>query len=544
MDPDSPVDLYARLALEIVQYIRRIYSDGFALQYAEDILSNEHVDSQKVKEILYCVFSLYLIDEIATQPTTRRDFIDMSSYYYRSESFSMDWPRRYMEKYAIDSDHIARRHSLFFSNENFLRNFLKISPSERLGSICGVETDSYDMKCPVSRQEFYINYFFAFPGEFRQLFFERFRPNAFSLPAVRRRITNRLDNYFSEILKSARKSNLQEQIKAILGPSDGYVLTNSGTTANELAIKLVENVQGKSFYHTYWYYENVNNHPCSYFHEIAGHEIEFDTFFVNLNATNFIDMEEPTVFEGVGDELSKLMRILGGSDKRFVLVIDVTINPFFHLDDVPPNVRVIRTGSLSKFMGGMNNGFAGVLLLDKAHAQEAQMAAEFYGVSLQGLDEKYAFIDDLALYPPRITKVSSYFTDRFAYHGWHLVNVGVSYVLVPSKNTVKGHIERIIGQSALTDRQFMWRTRDRINELLSSMTLHVEFGDSFLFPFTRINLQGPEIATQLDTGSGMKYKYRLPRISIGFEEDPGNEKLYYVLFRGIIDALEEEYHKL
>ena len=54
-------------------------------------------------------------------------------------------------------------------------------------------------------------------------------------------------------------------------------------------------------------------------------------------------------------------------------------------------------------MGGINNGFAEVLLLDKAYAQEAQMAAEFYGVSLQGLDEKYAFIDDLALYP-RITK--------------------------------------------------------------------------------------------------------------------------------------------
>ena len=99
---------------------------------------------------------------------------------------------------------------------------------------------------------------------------------------------------------------MQEQIKAILGPSMN-MCSQTRNDGEQLAIRLVENVRKELLPRLQL--RKRQQQSCSYFHEIAGHEIEFDTFFVNLNVTNFIDLKSRPYLKLLKTTF-KLMRIL------------------------------------------------------------------------------------------------------------------------------------------------------------------------------------------------------------------------------------------
>jgi hypothetical protein len=74
-------------------------------------------------------------------------------------------------------------------------------------------------------------------------------------------------------------SEIDENLKSILHEHQDFVLTSSGTSANELVIQYLNSNNQKSYYHKYWYFENLGSNQSFYFYEIDGNESSFDNFF-------------------------------------------------------------------------------------------------------------------------------------------------------------------------------------------------------------------------------------------------------------------------
>jgi hypothetical protein len=269
-------------------------------------------------------------------------------------------------------------------------------------------------------------------------------------------------------------------------------------------------------------------------------------FFINIQPTNFIDEVNPFFFETIKEEVSTLLCKLEKYNKEFFIVIDVTSNPFFSMQTTAKNIHIIKTISLSKYQEGVNTGFAGVVIADNADVLKIKPLSDSFGFTINELDKRFLFLQDIGHYKERILQIENFTNEQtFDYLGWRIYPTGLSVILVPNIETSRQHIKKFTNQTVISDRKFAWILRDRVNELIRKLGLKdMYFGDSFLFPTSRINIQGPSIKVSGHSDNPCVFKYRLPRISPGYETDLKNKKMYNDLYKGVVDIYMDEYSKL
>lgn len=520
---------------------------------SDDFLANTRflltrdINVDMIKNILYGIISFYLIDEMALQPVEKINFVDMGSYYYRSESYNIDFPNEYHEKYQIPISHIDREKSIFYSNNNFIKNFLKTSPKENLGSIDIIISEDPDLKMPSSRQAFLIEYFLLYPERFNELFKSRYNSKFKNSDIFKLRQAKNYEQFLSIRLANLDYSEeIKQHLSSIIKPDEDYILTSSGTAANQLVIQYLGNDQSKNFYHKYWYYENLNNNKTNYFHEIETKESSFNNFFINLEPTNFIDLVNPGYIEDVEKSLKILIAKLKESKGKYNLIIDVTSNPFFEIGTKLGNINIIKTMSLSKYQEGLNTSFVGIVIAKSKDINQMLPVSEKFGFTMNELDKRFLRLPDITSYKKRIKKIESFLLNKFPnYQNWEIIPVGLSVILVPNKDIIDFHVKKFSEQTQISDRKFAWLLRDRINELIKTTKFKdMFFGDSFLFPTSRVSIQGPSINAKNYSKNNHKFKYRLPRISPGYDSNFNNIDDYYDFYRGIINIYTEEYSKL
>jgi hypothetical protein len=543
----NETDIHKKILIDLIDLLTKDYGEDVFLIKARFLLSKEEIQVGVIKNILYGIISFYLIDEITLQPVEKMNFIDMGSYYYRSESYSVDYPNEFHERYQIPHPHLERKFSIFYSNKNFIQNYLKAESGEELISVSIIKTEDPDLKIASSRQLFLIEYFLLHPQLFKEMLLANYSGKFKDSEVFKIRKENNFAQFLcSRITEDLSDGEIRTNLSKLLNKDQDYILTSSGTSANELVIQYLNSNNQKDFYHKYWYFENLSSNQSHYFHEIETDLMNYDNFYINIRATNFIDMNGPVFVENIEKELNVLISKLEKIDKNFNLVIDVTSNIFFNIQTNSKNLNIIKTVSLSKYQEGINTGFAGLVIADNVNIFKMRPVADYFGFTMNELDKRFLFLPDINQYRERILKIND-FTNKqtLNYCGWEINPIGLSLAIIPNKETFDYQIKKFSNQVKISDRKFAWLIRDKVNELIKRLDLKdIYFGDSFLFPTSRINIQGPIIKASDHSENLHTFKYRLPRISPGYEIDLKNEDKYNEFYKGIIDIYIEEYNKL
>lgn len=540
-------EIHKKILLDLIDRLITDYGENDLLVFSKSQLIKKETQLPAIKNILYGILSFYFIDEITLQPAEKINLIDMGSYYYRSESYSIDFPHELHKKYQIPYPHTERKASIFYSDKNFVEKYLAAKQDEKLISISILKTENHDLKMPSSRQLFMIEYFILYPSQFEKMIVSKYSSKFKDSTIFKIRKEKRLDSFFTDrIINDLSDGEINKSLEAILDEHQEYVLTSSGTAANQLVIQYLNSNNQKSFYHKYWYFENLGNNRCLYFYEISGIESSFDNFFINIQPTNFIDEANPFFFETIKDKISTLFNELEKYDKDFFVVIDVTSNPFFSIQTRAKNIHIVKTISLSKYQEGVNTSFAGAVIADDTDVLKMKQLSDYFGFTINELDKRFMFLQNIGHYKERIQKIENFTNEQtFSYLGWKIFPNGLSVILVPDTVTSCQHIKKFTNQTVISDRKFAWILRDRVNELISELGLKdIFFGDSFLFPTSRINIQGPVIKVSGHNEDTRVFKYRLPRISPGYETNLINRKMYNELYKGVVDIYTDEYSKL
>lgn len=512
------------------------------------VLEGKNTSTERLCRFLYVLSSIYLIDEITTQPTSRENFIDMSSYYYRSESYSMDFIVWLHEKYNIPMPHLERERSLFFSNRNFIKNFLGKKPTGSIGGIYYLYESNPDFKIPCSRQAFLVELFKASPDLFYEYFKQKFNPKL-----INSRLVNYRNNlgYSKFLLNRAlclESLDFEKRLEDIVSTHERFTLVSSGTASNFLVSKYLDQENCRSYYHKYWYYENISGQETPYFFEIKDKVFEFKNFYFNIESSNYFDVDRPEYFEDIRKCIIELLDLLRENSNDFNIVIDSTSDPFFQLKDVPPNVHIFKTISLSKYQEGLNTNFLGLVVASKQYDAKLHELADYYGLSMTGIDKEFCFVPEMSKYKERnsiITKLNKKLT--LEYRGWKLVQVGLSYILLPNKSIMEKHIVKFALQKKLSDRMLTWEIRNKVNELIANQKIKsIFYGDSFLFPDSRVVIQGPKIDLKKYVEKPIQkvFKYRLPRISLGYDIYNKEINSYLKFSKSLIDLIMNTYDEL
>lgn len=532
---------------KIIEDLKQVPIGKPFIERISQIFYSSPNDLETQSKILYALISLFLIDEITLQPTRRVNFIDMASYYYRSESYSMIFPQRYHSKYNIIEDHIKRKNSLFFSNKNFIENYIKIKANsyEKLGNIYSVHGQKVDYKIPISRQEYLIEFFKESPEEFYSYFKSNLSIEDCCSKIVRYRLKIGYDKFLLECIEEGGRENYyREMLSYLLGEDEEFLLTSSGTAANILATQIVNTSKSKKFIHKYWYYENLkDNEKTLYLKDISGIEENFDIFLLCSEPSNFIDTKSPQIFESFKDSTEALLRKLGNKpDKNFTVIIDITSTPDFKYINLPHNVTMIKTLSLSKYQEGLNTNFAGMVIFPSNLKDRFLSLSEQKGLGISKYDSMFLFIPEIRKYLTKIKKVRELTSSlTLSYKDWKTIPVGLSFIIVPNNKIINQLKNRFLKQKAYTDREFSWVLRDKINDYIKTFELKdIYFGDSFMFPDSRINIQGPKVKRK----DGSSFKLRFPRISPGYKTNKEEIKKYKDFCHFLIDLYISEYSKL
>lgn len=542
------MELQIKILQKIVDILIEDYNDIFLAKIKKLLSNRKRVNEPMLSNILYGIISLYLIDEIATQPIQKMNFIDMGSFYYRSESYNIDFPSELHSKYKIANFHLDRNVSIFYSWKEFICNYLHRKPMELFGSIGFLVDNEPDFKMPCSRQYFLIEYFLQYPESFFKFFNAKY--NSKFKKTKTYKIRKKIDYgkfLLNRIVKDEQEEDFKYKLEGILDEDSKFVLTFSGTAANQLSMQFFDKHNNKSFYHNYWYYENLGEKRANYFYEIEHKAKIYDNFFFCLRPTNYIDLKNPGYIENIENCLNSLVNKLKDSKKNHNLIIDITPDLFYKLKIETKNIDVIKTMSLSKYQEGINTSFAGLVIGSEEVISKMTILSDRLGFTLKSLDKKFLCLPQINKFRKRLTKIEEFNNVRLPdYKKWKVLPIGLSVILIPSEEIIDLHLMKFTNQNKIKDRPFSWILRDRVNELINKLGIKNMFiRDSFLFPDSSMNMQGPRINSRDYGKYDHKFKYRLPRISPGYTScDLKNIDIYYEFYKGIIDIYMEEYNNL
>lgn len=314
----------------------------------------------------------------------------------------------------------------------------------------------------------------------------------------------------------------------LLHSTQPALLFASGTSANEIAMYAITKArQIPAYFHPYWYYENMPSAQILFKEPTEKSDVR--ALFVNLEPTNFFCFEnEP---ENPRDLIEWFIKkAQRNPEEVYYLTLDATTDPLYdpceRLNSSPPtNLRLIRTTSASKHQDGGRNYFFGV-----SHTDDPAL----YNLMLAGRDELGGKpYEQQIIHFPRPTAAwlrekkeliaaknnqLSYITQGS--DGWRIVPHSYHSFIFPPDKLLGDVMRSMSGLHSTEEREAKMRPlNNHIFEIVRSVVLsagqkHLELGDSFGFPQTRINVQGgPNIV------GGVEFRLKLPRICPGFNTD-------------------------
>lgn len=144
---------------------------------------------------------------------------------------------------------------------------------------------------------------------------------------------------------------------------DEILLTNSGLSANNLAIKALADQSRekmKAYYQVGWYYDNVR--IIKDFFQVIGNPEEARVLFVNADSCY---PDDPEKFHSEQNKLVSgfVEKAKQSPGEKYTLVVDVTTDMFWgeHFE-IPENLQLVKTFSATKHQrGGRNYFFGGVV---------------------------------------------------------------------------------------------------------------------------------------------------------------------------------------
>jgi hypothetical protein len=300
------------------------------------------------------------------------------------------------------------------------------------------------------------------------------------------------------------------------GTRPDVVLTRGGFSANETAINAISNLASEGERKAYilpgWYYEN--QHAIEDKLDVVGSADEANILFLNSSPNGFVeDADLAKNYAQRRDQLAKelIRRAAGSPDKKFFLVVDKTTDllyeSFTDISDLPDNLIVMETSSITKNQRGGRNYFYGTVACWSKESQrgvldEAVVSARGELTPLAVVNFPRLRRSEVKQRQEKLLDLEKSFQEAFEEaqvslppeNRWRLQrNSGFCALLVPPFEALlkitKDRMElgRLVSEEALTERAKFFTS-----ELIP---LGVEIGDSFGLDETRltaINLKLPE----------------------------------------------------
>ena len=318
---------------------------------------------------------------------------------------------------------------------------------------------------------------------------------------------------------------LKEEVEDVQNNS---ILFSSGTSSSEAVLLTLSKVcNGNAYIHPYWYYENMTTAQKSFctsdkitrFTEIV---------LINLEPTNFFTFDKSAHIENPIQTINNLAQICRENpETNRYAVIDVTVDPLFrvreHLDnDLPPNLHIIKTLSVSKHQRGGRKYFFGVAYTaDKKLSQEiikkrALVGGNIYEPHIVHFPRPSSTWlvkqrETVSLLNSQIAKIHM---DNDMV-GWNLFSYTYHTFFFPPDEVLESI--RNLGSQNRNIEGKVKNFDNEINKIVANVVKkinspYIDLGDSFGLPQTRVCIQGG-----YNELNGVKFRLKLPRICPGYK---------------------------
>lgn len=330
------------------------------------------------------------------------------------------------------------------------------------------------------------------------------------------------------------------------------LLFSSGTSANETVIHFIKSkIKGHAYMHPYWYFENVKSLKNSL--DLLQRKVN------ELTRAVFINLEPATTHSHQPEEdlvspLSVIKEIFDSARKKpevtFWLIVDVTMDPLFKITEavgtqLPPNMLLIKTISVTKHQFGCRNYFFGVTtlngsseLVQEGYKNILRMRSKFGGCLQEG--HYMSFPRQNRIRIQRIQKkikllsfkLSEFLPEKLS---WQIVSNTYVAFLIPPLEPINEISELLsqqkseLGAEGFKKKfQFLETIHHQLINSLIQRDHHrrfpnIELGNSFGLSTTRVLYdQGNTVLNYKRMGMGTI------RIAPGFDTDESELKEYFI----------------
>lgn len=514
----------------------------------EDKINKPEIDSIIAIRAAIHYFDTYLSDEIRSYlPERSPRLTDAAAVYFRSDVYKQIYPLQVTEVLSgvvgspIQDIVIASKEQIErFSPKSGFTGML----TPELAYWVGTKDNPIvkpDPPCGVARQELYrslikcgVN-----PLERLQLLIDsnnkqadaKIQPDSTYSRMFRKKGELSLHATEADLKRWGENSSkhwgniLKEKVE---DTQDNSILFSSGTSSSEAVLLALSKVcSGDAYIHPYWYYENMPTAQQSF---CSSDKVTSSTqiVLINLEPTNFFTFDKSAHIESPIQTISNLAQICHENpETNRYIVIDVTVDPLFrareHLDnDLPPNLHIIKTLSVSKHQRGGRKYFFGVAYTtDKKLSQEIIKKRALVGGNIYEPHIVH-FPRPSSIWLAKQRETVSLLNSQLAkIHidndmvGWNLFSYTYHTFFFPPDEVLKS-IQNLSNRNGDIEEKVK-HFNNEINKIVANVVRkmnspYIDLGDSFGLPQTRVCIQGG-----YNEINGVKFRLKLPRICPGYK---------------------------
>lgn len=538
----------------------------------EDKISRSEIDSVVAIRAAIHYFDTYLSDEIRSYlPERSPQLTDAAAVYFRSDVYKQTYPLQVVKVLSgvvgspIKDIVIASKEQIERFNPK--SGFMGMLTPEFAYWIGTAESPIVkpDPPCGVARQELYsslikcgIN-----PLEIPQLIIDSNHKQA-DANVQPDSTYNRMFKRKGELSFYATKADLnrwEENSSKHWGnilrekvedTQNNSILFSSGTSSSEAVLLTLSKVcNGNTYIHPYWYYENMPTAQQSF---CITDKVTRSTqiVLINLEPTNFFTFDKSANIETPIQTINNLAQIcVQNPEINRYAVIDVTVDPLFrvkeHLDnDLPENLHIIKTLSISKHQRGGRKYFFGIAYTtDEKLSQEIIKNRALVGGNIYEPHVVHfprPSFSWLAKQREIVSLLNSQLANIHMDIGtvkWNLFPYTYHTFFFPPAKVLES-IQNL-GNRGGDIEEKVTNFNNKINKIVTDVVKkmdspYIDLGDSFGLPQTRLCIQGgySEI-------NGVKFRLKLPRICPGYDTSP---ELIVETTRSLLAELVASHHKI
>ncbi|MCX6705620.1 MAG: hypothetical protein NTV24_00740 [Candidatus Woesebacteria bacterium] len=539
------------VAIKFMHSSKNMLIDQTGMDYLteiEDTISKPEVDSVTAVRAAIHYFDTYLSDEIRSYlPERSPRLTDAAAVYFRSDVYKQTYPQQVTEVLAgivrspIQDIVIASQEQIErFSPKSGFTGMLTPELAYWIGTAESPIVKP-DPPCGVARQELYkslikcgIN-----PLERLQLAIDsnsrqadvKVQPDSTYSSMFRRKGELSLHATEADLNRWGKNSSkhwgniLKENVE---DTQDNSILFSSGTSSSEAVLLTLSKVcNGNAYIHPYWYYENMLTAQKSF---CISDKVTRSTqiVLINLEPTNFFTFDKSAHIESPIQTINNLAQFCheNPGTNRYA-VIDVTVDPLFqvreHLDnDLPPNLHIIKTLSVSKHQRGGRKYFFGVAYTtDEKLSQEITRKRALVGGNIYEPHIVH-FPRPSSTWLAKQRETVSLLNSQLAkIHmdnnkvRWNLFSYTYHTFFFPKGEVLKS-IQNLGSQNENIEGKVK-NFNNEINKIVANVVKkinspYIDLGDSFGLPQTRVCIQGG-----YNELNGVKFRLKLPRICPGYK---------------------------